>query len=601
MAFILALINCNALPAYSQQTSQAPASSSQNGVSGQELSSLELSVKKEDLAHFRLQEEQKPDGKSIESIQIYVLPVFDDRDPVPNFLNAFHVRSREWIIRQETLFKVGDQYDVGRVIETERNLRSLRQLSLANVIVAKGTLDDEVRLIIVVKDVWSLRVNSNFGIGQDGLEFLLLNPAEENIGGIHLDLGLLYMLDRARHSFGARVVYPRLAGSRYWLGIDFSVSVNRDSGRFEGTSGAFNYLLPLYSRYSKWGFGTNIAWRFEVTRRFQGGSVRDYSYIDSDGSSELIPETYETAILAGNYYATRSYGVLHKRDLTFGYEISSREYRPQALGEFSQAAQNAFIQAVLPVSDTRMNPYAQLRVYKTKFLRTIDFEILGLQEDIRLGYETLARVYIAGGNLGSSRSQVGARMGLSYTLPLGDGILRFLAQNSVAVAEEQKNQASVLARARFVSPRGPLGRLHVDGAFAYLYADYLNSGPYSLGGNNRLRGYGFDQFQGKNLAVVNAEFRTRSLEILSAQVGLAAFFDMGAVSNDLPSQFQQGGGFGGRVLFPQAERTVLRFDWGVPIKSDFAQFPGSFYVTFGQAFSLPFLSSPSITSGVSLF
>ncbi|MCH2108469.1 MAG: hypothetical protein MK135_04020 [Polyangiaceae bacterium] len=584
------------------ETTGGASSSNSAPPAGGQRSALEDSIAKEALAHFGWKAEPHPEGKEIESIDVYILPVFDARDPIPTFFNIFHSKSRDWIIRQETLVNPGELYDVGKVKETERNLRSLRQLSVANVIAAKGSAPDKTRLIVVVKDVWSLRINSDFGFGGDGLEYLLLNPAEENLAGLHLDLGLLYLLERDRYSLGTRVVYPRMAGSRWWVGFDTSVSFNRDTNAYEGSSGSLSILYPLYSRYSPWGTGTQLAWRVETTRRYRGSDIRLYEFQDADGAEERIPEVYRTEILAANYYLTRSWGVLHKRDLTFGFEISSREYRPIGLAEFSPQAQAAFIRDVLPVSDTRLSPFAQLRVYRTRFLRTLDLEILGLQEDYRMGYDVLTRVSAASRGTGSTRDQLSIDSGLLYSVPLGNGFARLMAQSSITVANQNQNQALFWTRARVVSPLTVAGRLHFDALVAFRYWNYLNASPFSLGGNDRLRGYGFDEFQGENLVASNLEFRTRSIDILSAQVGLATFVDAGATPNNFSAlNLAYGVGFGGRILFPHAERSVLRVDWGFPVGGDRRAWPGVVYVSFGQAFGMPNLAISNATSGVSLF
>ncbi|HXS19351.1 MAG TPA: hypothetical protein VN764_19270, partial [Polyangiaceae bacterium] len=76
--------------------------------------------------------------------------------------------------------------------------------------------------------------------------------------------------------------------------------------------------------------------------------------------------------------------------------------------------------------------------------------------------------------------------------------------------------------------------------------------------------------------------------VLSAQVGLVAFYDVAGVADDISTlEMRQGTGAGLRVVFPQAERTVLRLDWGIPLSGDLPQLPGSIYFTFGQAFPVP--------------
>ncbi len=563
----------------------------------QEYSDLEKSVVAEALAHYQLERDPHPEGKWIEAVDVYTLEVFDDRDPVPNFLNVFHVTSRPNVIERELLVGVGDRYDPELVRESERNLRLLRQVSLVVLVPARGSSPDRVRLVAVVKDVWSLRLNSNFGAGAGALDFLLINPAEENLFGTHTSIGLLYLLERDRQSFGARFIDRRLGGSRLYLGAQATLAFNRHSGDPEGSTGLFVFERPLFSARSEWAFASRVAWKDEVTRRYLGGQIREFFFGD-----EVLPEIYNTDRQAAEYYGVRSYGILTKYNLTFGLEIDRRQYSMIDPGFYSPAARAAFDRDVLPVSDTRISPFFQLQTYSTRFLRTLELETLGLQEDYRLGHDVLVRAHAGSKAVGSTRNTFGVLSDVSYTLPLGDGLIRALASSAIAIGNDGKDDALLWLQGRLATPSIAPGRLHIDALYANRYEDYLNAPPFALGGNNRLRGYLFNEFQGRNLAVANAEFRSSSIDVLSAQLGAALFYDVGDADDDLEvSNFKQGVGIGARFLFPQADRVVLRLDWAVPLSRPDDLLPGAFFATFGQAFAMPLLVQPSVVSDVSLF
>ena len=566
-------------------------------------SPLEESVIAEALAAYELEIDPAPDGKVIEAVEIYVLDVFDHRDPIPKFFNVLHTRTRNWVIEQEVLLSVGDRLDRGRILETERNLRRLRQLSLANVVVTQGTEAGKVRLLVVVKDVWSLRLNTNFGFGSSGLEYLMLNPAEENLAGTHITAGVLYQLERARQSFGLRFVYPRLATTRYSIAAESSFSTNNESGVVEGSAGTFIFQLPLYSRHRHFAFGTEVAWNFQVARRYQGSEIATFDYEVAPGVTESVPQIYDSERLAADYWALRSFGVRHKLDLQFGLEIDSRSYRAQDLSAYSVETQAAFEAEVLPVSDRRFSPYVQARSYRTDFVRALDFELLGVQEDIRVGYEALTRLYTAAEALGSTRTLVGGLTGIGYSLPLGSGLARAVAYSDIVAATEGRHQGYFAAQGRLTTPTLGIGRLHLDALVATRYLNYLNVAPFALGGSTRLRGYPANEFRGRDYLAVNLEFRTRSVDILSAQVGMAAFLDFGDVPASLDQLNLHGGtGLGLRILFPQATRAVLRVDWGFPITGGgYEAWPGAVYATFGQAFDLPALGAPRAIAGLSQF
>jgi hypothetical protein len=81
-----------------------------------------------------------------------------------------------------------------------------------------------------------------------------------------------------------------------------------------------------------------------------------------------------------------------------------------------------------------------------------------------------------------------------------------------------------------------------------------------LGGSNGLRGAEAEQYAGSNLALVNLEYRTLPVEILTLHVGLVLFLDAGAAFPQSPWVHSVGVGL--RFLFPQFDRETARIDFG---------------------------------------
>ncbi len=551
---------------------------------------LEESLVREALAYHDLILDEAPEGKVVEDIVVYVAEVLDDRDPVPNFLNFFHARTKDFIIRQEVLQPIGKKWDLGRVLETERNLRGLRQLSVANVVAARGRDDSRVILVVVVKDVWSLRLNSDIDYGSAGLNYLVLNPTEENLAGLRANLGGYYLLERERYALGVSLGYPRLPGSRYSVSLGGGLYKNRETGQNEGAYGGFSFLLPQFSRFSKWAYGAEMNFRFGISRQYQDGLPVTVQVSTPLHGSESVPLRYHKDQLSGAYYGLRSFGVEHKFDIEFGITASLSRYRPLDEQGISKLALARFAEQELPVSDTRIGPYVSVSAYETRFFRGTNIESLGLQEDFRLGYAFASSLFGGNEELGSSRDYIGSRSSLGYTQELGRGFLRVGASNRTVVANHGRHEGYVQAVGRLVTPRLGLGRLHLDGYFGYRYQDYLNVGEFRIGVDNRMRGYppSYGEFHGVNAIFFNAEYRTVGVDVLSAQVGLAAFYDLGGVGNDLATlPIRHSAGAGVRVVFPQAGREIFRMDFGVPLSGDLPRVPSSFILTFGHAFPMP--------------
>jgi hypothetical protein len=225
----------------------------------------------------------------------------------------------------------------------------------------------------------------------------------------------------------------------------------------------------------------------------------------------------------------------------------------------------------------------------------LDFETLGLQEDFRLGHDVWLRAYPALKAAGSSRDLIGVYSGVSYTLPIADGLVRPYVKSVIEVArEESQSDAEITVGGRFMSPRFFFGRLVVDGLVLDRYRNYLNP-LVALGGTDRLRGYAPQAFVGANAAVVNFELRSRPIQILTVQVGVAAFYDVGDAGPDMAHlDLKHGAGGGIRLAFPQIQRSVFRVDFGAPLQRD-PYGEATVIARFEQAFDVPALTSPGLS------
>ena len=556
-------------------------------------SALEQSVIRQKLAERGLTLEPSPEGKRIESIDIVRMDVFDERDPMPDFVNLFHVTTRERVIRRELLFEPGAAYREQLIAETARNLRELVQLSIVLIVPTRGSTPDSVRVLVITKDVWSLRLNWLLQSQNAHINYLVLNPSEENLFGTHAIIGGLFVLDPAAYSLGLSLSHRRLFGSHEEAMLAANFLRNRNTGRAEGSFGEFRYGQPLYSLSTEWSWGTSVLWRHDIARVFRGVNVRTFD-VRVGSEVQHIPEQYNRDRLYGGYQLVRSFGQRFKYDVSLGIEAVRSAYGATDLSPFDPRAAALFVRAQLPTSDQRISPFLQLHAHRTDYSALIEVETLGLQEDYRRGHDLLLRLFPASSSLGSTRDLVGSIAQLSYTFPVGDGLLRPLLGSRLEYASGSRNEALFEGDLRFVSPRLGFGRLVLDGEILDHARNYANA-KVLLGGDNRLRGYEAGVAQGANLAVANAELRTTSVDILSAQVGAAAFYDVGDAPDELRSlKLKQGAGVGLRILFPEFDRIVFRADWGFPLSPGYRTFPGAFFVSFAQAFAMPQVVAPSV-------
>jgi hypothetical protein len=533
--------------------------------------------------------DDEPSGKIIESISVANLEVFEDRDPAPGVLNLFHSTTRTQVVTRELLLHEGDVYEQSLLDETARNLRQLLPLSLVLAVPVKGSRFDRVRLLLVTKDVWSLRLAWTAKLGPGGIESLVLAPAETNFGGMHRLVGTRFELLPLTYSPGVRFLEPWLFGTRHRLLGEANVIVNRQSGNVEGGTGRFDIVKPLFSTRTHWSYGITSDFDSEIYRRYVNAKVATFD-AKSTPDNDKIPFVYRFRSISATAYIQRSFGWAHKQDFTVAFAVRDQTVRPIDQEGLDPVGVAEFNRRFLPRGETRVYPYIGYRAYSTAFSRVFDAEALGLQEDFRLGYDIQTRLYPVTRTLGSTRSFLGLFLGAQYTVPLGDGFARAVVESTTERQTDRLTDAQLAAALRIHSPRTGIGRLVFDTSVQNRYENYLNKQSL-LGGSGRLRGYPSNFLQGKDVVASNVEFRTRGFSLLSVQLGGVAFYDIADAFNGFANLSPKSAvGFGGRVLFPQFDRIVFRADIGFPL-APHGLLPGvspySYYFSFEQAFAVP--------------
>jgi Omp85 superfamily domain len=605
----LACAGSFALPARAQPVTPANANTV---VQTRRYSPLELERIKRALIRVRGALDEKPEGKRLESIEVVSLPVFEPEDPVPQFLNWFHVTTQDYVIEREVLMRVGSRYDQRLSDETERNLRALLLFSVVVALPVQGSTPDRVRYVVVTKDIWSLRLGWNGRFNQGVLDYLSLQPTESNLFGTSRQLFGTLEFGRRTYSVGAGFYEPRLAGSRTRIQVKASAVVNCDSGEVEGSAGLFQYSRPLYSTRTPWSYSTAVSWTdgqspFNVTGNLRGSicsikSEDELAVTLRSGKTGLLPNVYSYDSQGFAQTFTRSYGYRFKTNLSFGLEAARLAYGGADLssvragpsdvpGELTEserlAVERYYRQTLLPVGDTRISPFFQIASFTTDYQRDINSETLGLQEDTSMGHVALLRVYPALQDLGSTRNMLGLDAIATYAQPVGSGYVKGYVAHSVELSTPEQTDAQLSLRFRFTSPRVPFGRVVYDAILVDHYRNYRNIN-LGLGGTTRLRGYQNTAAVGSHYLASNIEFRTRPLELFSTQLAGVLFYDMGDAFDSFGQiELKHGVGAGIRFLAPQLDRDVFRLDVGVPVPFDAPGGETTVIATFKQAFLPP--------------
>jgi hypothetical protein len=540
-----------------------------------------------------------PEGKRIEQVEVERLEVLEDRDPFPfiHFLNDLHATTLPSVIRREVLVDVGQNYSQALVDETARNLRGLQQLSLVLTLALRGSTPDTVRILIITKDVWSLRLSFNIGFGSGGLEYFLLAPTETNLAGTHQIAVTKFVLDPATMTFGIGYREPRIQGRRLAFFVDQDVIVNRQSGDIEGTTGDIMITRPLYSSRAEWSWAVGSGWTNAIARHFVEAKLANFT---AQGETDKIPWEFRNRRFIETASITRSFGWTQKDDFTLGGEVNLNTFETDDLSAHSPTNVQQFLATAVPPSDKRIGPYVEWSHYRTDFLPMLDYETLGLEEDYRMGLYASARAYPVTRVLGSSRNFLGGRGAVQYAAPIAKtGLVRGFVSVFAEGNSDQLYDAQITANLRVASPSFLLGRFVLDGQALGRPANYMHRLDF-LGGDTRLRGYPTKFFAGPNSLTYNVEYRSRPLEILKCQLAGVAFYDAGnAFTNWNQPGIHHSLGVGARVLIPQLDREVFRVDVGFPVGPRPGGIaPAAFFVTFDQAFPSTTISPTSPTNAV---
>jgi hypothetical protein len=539
------------------------------------------------LAPGKLTVEPEPQGKIIERIEVVRQPIIEASDPWPDFLNIFHVTTREHIVRQELLFEEGDRYSEELVRESARNLRGLPLLfSTVRIVTARGSAPDKIVVVVITKDLWSLRMNSQFSFGGGVFNYLSLKPTEQNFLGYNQQLSLYTYIDRDTYSIGEVYNVPRLFGSRFTFFESLHLRLNHTNGEEEGGFGSLGFGLPLYAVGSKWGFSVGGSFDIGTRRHYQGADLYQVG-VEFDDNVYLLDWMWNYRSFTAQAQVVRSFGTRWKTNLLFGYTLRSRTYDlhpdfPDVPFEVRQY----FTDSILPRKDQAGEILAKLVFYEATYHRFQNIQTYGLTEDYRFGPQVILEAAWANPAFGLGFDQHSFRFEafLSYRLLLGGkDILSVSADISARYWPDHGLTTANDADTGWVDRRAELyaenvspvilglGRFLVR--FKYVYSQYsITNSLLSLGGDNTLRGYVSGYRSGERLLNVNVEFRSVPIVLWTLHWGVVVFYDGGdafGYSTEDDFDYHQSLGLGIRGLFPQFDRGVVRLDFGIPLGKDF--------------------------------
>lgn len=416
------------------------------------------------------------------------------------WINALHIKTKDRIMSQEFLFKVGDHVDEFLLQETERNLRALPFVRAARV-VKYPQRDGTVMIVVYVADSWTTQPQLNLS-GNNKIDSFEIGFKEKNLLGYGKNLEYFYETDSNTNMIQRTVRYfdPRLLGSRWQF----------DAQHVDKSDGNINDLTvarPFFSIDSKWAFNSNY------TRSV--GSVKEF---DDNNLTTQYDQTQENEELSAATKVGRGRKVVHHAGLRYQKENTTYSATPETTSGSD-----------VPESEKHQYMFLDWDTATNKYIKTARLEKITRVEDVNLGW--LLKLSPGGDFhfLSGGKNALQSVASLSNFAKLGDDDI-LSTQFDYHSRDTFDNPSDVYFKgdAKYYERSFPNQTLVLHSRLEW--GEKLDPGsPVTLGRNNGLRAYENDAFVGSKSVLLNIEDRLYFIEELwqLVSIGGVLFYDTG--------------------------------------------------------------------------
>lgn len=556
----------------------APESASPGGLGSFEREALQVALTERGLAI-----EPEPEGKTLGRIHVVNAPVFAPGEGA--FLrrfNIFHWTTEEEVTAREVLLRPGQVWDAEVIAETERKLRDPLVSTLAVLVPVVAPEPDQVDLLVVTRDIWSLRPNLEWELQESTLSYFTIGLAENNLFGWRKRVSLIYEMDLGSYSIGPGYLDTNLLGSQLALATTGRVIFARDSGGYEGTRSATSFGAPLWSLRDRWGWELELAHADALAREFRGDDLLAHTA----PSGTVLPHEYRRRSLLAEADLVHQVGDRLKYHLRVGYRLET--LRTELVPGFPGGAEDRdwFRAEVMERSEDISSVFGQYRLFTPRHATYRDINSFDLAEDVQLGPDLTGEVSMAMKPIGSDENFLGLGSTGRWTFDWrGNGYVRIASTIGGRLQEGDFIDNLFQASAAVASP--PVAdrfRIVARGLVA-ARLDETSNRFFTAGGGTGLRGYDVGAFGGEKQVIGNLELRTLPATASFLRVGGVAFWDLGHAADELGDlSIKHDLGVGARILIPQISSFVFRIDWAVPLQGPKGTLHGRITAGLGQAF-----------------
>lgn len=515
-----------------------------------------------------------PEGKNIAFIRTIRRDVFEKGELLFDWIvwfNHLHALTRESVVLRELRLEEGGRYSDRYARETERNLRRLGTFSLVRVVAVEVPGGDGVGVVVFTRDLWSLRLETDFRVTNNTLQ-VLAQLVERNLFGRNQQAALRVERRWDSFSLGQFFIDYRAFGGRLSVSESADLIFNGGSGALEGGVGQVTVERPFYNLDQRWAYRVDAGVVRRINRDGVSGRVSLVNLEAPDMPCTLSQpfcarSVYRSQTIEGSASATYRRGRGYRQSFSAGLSASQQRVESVPETRLEPGFEAAFEREVLPLARAQVGPFLGYQLFVPDYVHFEGLGTFGRIEAVLRGPQLSAQIQLPLAALGSSNDALVASGQIGWVVAGDDALasVTLTARTRLERARAQDQSFSVLLRG--ATPRWMLGRLVWSGGMTARRRDTAQS-FVSLGSLTGLRGYPDGAITGRGVGSLlsNLEYRTLPIDIESIHLGLVLFYDAGGVFTQLRDvALSHGVGLGFRLLFPQLNRLPFRFDFGVPL------------------------------------
>lgn len=553
-------------------------------------SSLEKASIRRALEALKLEVESAPWGKVIHRIHVHNEDVFAEKNWL-RFFNIFHVTTRDIWVRSEMTIEEGEVWDDERIVESQRRIKDPLYTSIVALLPVKSSVPGQVDVLVVTRDIWSLRLNTQYTIQEGSLTNFTISISENNFLGRRKTLALSMIMDQG--SIAAGPLYIDKNWLRTDQHLDLRMRIDRiftrqsldvvtpageriptgDPGgiqdtrtlRAEGSAATVTLARPLWSLASTWAAAGAVSYRNSIARQYFGTGLRAYDDLET-AVADNLPRQYRMRTWTARGSVTRQWGKRFKHQLEAGYSVSSQQPSLLSTFTFDPVLLDHFRRDVFPRSEVVSNPFVEYSVFLARFAVVRNVDTYELAEDVRFGPNLGIGLAQSFKTLGSDFRFTRPQLTLGWTLPWGrDGFARISAGGQLRIQDGRTIDNTATWQIRAATPTlrhvRLIGQVHMETRWNDTQNQF-----YTLGAESGLRGYRIGQLIGDRRIVGQFEARSVPFPFWVLRLGGVAFYEGGGAANSFRQMdYFHDVGFGARMLIPQSSRELFRFDLAFPL------------------------------------